>query len=241
VWDIAAQCLRPVHVEQAGFGHHFGDDEMGFQTREGWEQGRRLNMMVPCRQCSECLHMRKCWWGKRAIQEWEEAKAISARTWFGTMTVSPENRYRLIAATRLRLEAHGQTLEELPPVERFREMSRDFGPLATKFFWRARRGLVGRKIPPMKMRYFLTMEPHKDWVPHFHCLIHEATPLHPIRKAHLEHFWPHGHAVWRLIHDESAAFYAAKYLGKYSVARVRASEYYGLRSKAKNNTFSEHR
>jgi hypothetical protein len=71
------------------------------------------------------------------------------------------------------------------------------------------------------------VEPHKDWTPHYHLLVHEVHPLLPIPQRRLSGIWPHGHTAFRLAKTDKVAFYAAKYLAKCSVARVRASKNYG--------------
>jgi hypothetical protein len=219
-WGIAGRCIRPVHVEQIG-EHH-----MELSLHNGQRQlqtGRTLGLEVACRQCRECLKTRQRLWGNRAVQEWKD----SPRTWFGTLTFSPSERYRLQLLTRRRLERQGVTLEELTPVERFREQAKETGKEVQDFIRRLRRGSKRQKRPPAVFRFFLAIEPHKDWTPHYHVLVHEVSEALPVTKATLEVAWPLGFTQWRLVKDARAAFYAAKYLGKYSVARVRASEFYG--------------
>lgn len=181
-------------------------------------------MLVQCRQCSGCLRARASMWGEAAVSEWKRWP----RSWFGTLTFAPENRYRFQVLTRARLDVCGIKIEELTPLERFREYARDTGPLVTRYLRRLRKGTKKDGIDRTIFRYLLTVEPHKDWVPHYHLLVHESNPLMPVRKKALDHYWNQGFCQWRLIKDERAAFYAAKYLGKYSMARVRASECYGV-------------
>jgi len=231
-WDIQGRCLRPVIVEQVG-EHHF---EMSKRTgKRQLQTGRALAMKVPCRQCSQCLRTRQRLWGNRAVQETVD----SSRTWFGTLTFAPSERYRLELLTRHRLEAQGITLEELPPVERFRELAKEANHEVQKFIKRLRFGNKREKRPPAVMRFFLAVEPHEDWRPHFHMLVHEVSEVFPVTKAMLEGPWQLGFVKWRLLKNgteqdaeslkkvKKAAFYAAKYLGKFSIARVRASEDYG--------------
>jgi hypothetical protein len=219
-WDVQGACQFPRNVEQAGTGHFQSSPDR--QDKE-WQQGRTLSMMVPCRKCEGCLKARAWRWGKRAVAEWEQ----SPRTWFGTLTFSPEERFRLIALTRQRFDAVGVTFEKMSPVERYSELHRTMGPLVTRFIKRLRKGAKASGFEPLSFRYLLAVEPHKDWVPHYHMLVHEVSDTDPVRKKALERPWPHGFTQWRLVKDSKQAFYAAKYLRKYSIARVRASECYG--------------
>lgn len=261
-WDISAGCLRPVYVEQSGFGH-FEADRPGVRfdpsdrpdatmtewaltgaahrrpevdpPKRGkrWQPHRVLSQKVPCRRCEVCLKHRATKWGLAAVREWKAAP----RTWFGTLTLSAGTRFQLLAQTRKRLEGQGVNFDLLPGVERYRELCRTFGPAPRLYFQALRDGR--KKLPPdesgdtrgfdpLVYRYLLTIEPHQDWMPHYHVLIHEVTDLCKVLKRPLKEMWrPHGFSKWKLVEDANQAFYAAKYLGKYSVARVRSSEYYG--------------
>jgi hypothetical protein len=219
-WDISGRCTAPLNVEQEGIGHLQDTFSDGFPR---WQPGRTLAMQVRCRRCAACLWARQCLWGKRAVAEWK----ASPRTWFGTLTFGPAERYKATCETRDRLDRQGVNLESLEPVERFRELHRELGPLVTLYLKRLRKGNRKLRLAPGVFRQLITVEPHKDWTPHYHLLVHEVSELSPIREKALSKQWPHGVVHWRLVTDERAAFYAAKYLGKLSVARVRASANYG--------------
>lgn len=218
-WNIAGRCERPVSIQQDGFGHHHGT---GKETK--WEPGRTLAMSVKCRQCPQCLRERRLLWGNRAVQEYR----ASSRTWFGTLTIAPENRYRFLALTRQRLDAQHCDLAGLTPRQQFAEVHKTTGPVVTEYI----KSLRGSRKSALPFRFLLTVEPHKDWTPHYHMLVHEVTDLHPVRKAILDGRWKHGFSQWRLVLDNKAAFYAAKYLGKFSMARVQASKNYGEANQA---------
>jgi hypothetical protein len=183
-------------------------------------------MQVACGHCPTCLRRRRVSFGRRAVNEFK----VSPRTWFGTLTFSPEKRFRNLALTRARLDSWGTDLASLSPVDRYREQHRETGPLVSKFFRALRKGRKKLKIERQYFRYLLTVEPHADWTPHYHVVLHEVSELAPVRKTALEALWPHGHVHWRLVQDPEAAFYAAKYLGKFASARVRVSKRYGKTS-----------
>jgi hypothetical protein len=226
-WNIAGRCVRPVDMVHIGRdSHEYSLAGLRAGTlSSAWQDNRMLRLRVPCRQCDDCLRKRRTKWGRGAVSEFR----TSSRSWFGTLTFRPEFRYRLKAAVAMRLLAEGRRLEELEPVEQFRELCKEAGPLVTRFLDRLRNG-PGRKDGEqqrIQFRYLLTVEPHADWFPHYHILIHEISDLMPIRENFLSAQWTHGHCKWRLVKDDRAAKYVAKYLGKFSMARVRASKEYG--------------
>src|SRR6185312_15679776 len=147
---------------------------------------------------------------------------------FGTLTFRPEVRYLLLTAARSRLDREGICLEALPPKEQFAELHHETGHLVTNFLKDLRNGRLKSKVKPARFRYLLTVEPHSDWFPHYHVLLHEVDPLKPLRNAGLETLWKdHGFCKFRVARSTNACLYAAKYLSKVSFARVRASVNYG--------------
>lgn len=237
-WDVAAKCLRPVpitfdgkgHYQQPSYGRHWGE----------FQPNRTLSMQVTCRQCEACLQARVLYWRHRAIEEFKAAESLGLRTWFGTLTFGPAERYAFQTRTRLRLDdAWGRGPDREGP-RWFREQHRETGPMVTRYLRALRKGRKRQGDERLAFRYLLTVEPHKDWTPHYHVLVHEVHDLYPIRKERLQRFWDHGFSSWKLVHDANGASYAAKYLSKYSVARVRASEFYGATIEQRN-TISDHR
>ena len=224
-WDIAGRCQRPIEVVQEGEGHL---QPSASRKELEWQPNRTLAMQVPCRQCTACLRNRQKTWANRAKREFKQADSRGLRTWFGTLTFSPETRFKNLTRTRSRLDAAGENLEALEPKVRFREQHRETGALVSKFIRSLRKGRKKLRAERMFFRYLLTVEPHKDWVPHYHIMIHEVSDLYPIRKQALHDRWSHGFSSWKLVTDDNAAAYAAKYLGKFSIARVRASKNYGV-------------
>jgi hypothetical protein len=225
-WDISGKCQSPWVIEHHGQGHYEAASAGALRVAGAvWEPNRFLALRVPCRQCGACLKQRRIKWGDAAVSEFRTA----TRSWFGTLTIAPELRYRLKAAAAVRLMASGDRLEGLEPLKQFQELHREAGPLVTRFLYRLRSGARhGQGVrQQVRFRFLLTAEPHADWFPHFHILVHEISELMPIRERVLSAQWPHGHCKWRLVKDERAARYVAKYLGKFSMARVRASKEYG--------------
>ncbi len=227
-WDISARCQRPIEIVDEGEGHY-----QPSPSRAGleWQSNRTLAKLVPCRRCPSCLRARQRAWTVRAVREVKHAESRGLRTWAGTLTFNPHERYRMLSRTRSRLDAHGIDLASLHPDARFREQHRDLGPLVSKFLRSLRKGRKKLRQRRLFFRYFLTVEPHKDGTPHYHLVVHEISDLAPIPKQTLEASWrKHGFSHWRLIREPRQAAYAAKYLGKGAAARVRASKAYGAAS-----------
>ena len=245
-WDVSARCLRPIDLRLEGVGprpYHVGtvtgapfgrwlETNARARVLASQEPDRDLHMKVPCRQCRECLAARARMWGRRAVSEWE----LAPRSWFGTLTFQPEKRYAIVVQTELRLrEQGGKPLAELNKRDRFAELQRTAGPLVTRYLYALRDGRAGGRwhrgsrveCPPVRFRYILTAEPHGDGFPHYHAVVHELPLHHPIRRRQLACLWDHGFASWSVVQTEQQAFYAVKYLGKTSLARVRASSNYG--------------
>ena len=77
-------------------------------------------MQARCRKCPECLAHRRRLWTARAVDEIE----VSSRTWFGTLTVKPFERfkYKLLAERKLQRRGglpDGQSLSSLSSAEQF--------------------------------------------------------------------------------------------------------------------------
>lgn len=176
---------------------------------------------VPCRQCENCLRRRAAHWRMRANTEWQAA----SRTWFGTLTLKPEQHFRVLS------EARAYCSKSLDPEKR------DFDSLPTEEQFALRHRIISREITlyvkriretsGAKLRLLCVAEEHKSGLPHYHMLVHEPNPAESISKAQLEAGWKWGFSNWRLVKDPRAAGYVTKYLAKSSKARVRASVDYG--------------
>lgn len=176
-----------------------------------------LIMTVKCRKCDQCLKERARMWSRRAIAEIAEAD----RTWFGTITLSPEWHERFAAYARQKARKRlGEDFEALPPGQQFGLRNEFIGREFALMFKRLRKA-------GLKFRYLLVAEAHKSGLPHYHMLLHEHDGSF-VRKVVLDASWKFGFAKWRLVSaDGREARYVAKYLTKTAAARVRASLNYG--------------
>lgn len=219
-WDVSRDCERPVPVSLASraTGEFRNVTKFGVKPVPGIE----LNLLTPCRRCRVCLAKKARLWTWRALNELECAE----RTWFGTLTTSPETDFWIdsVCATRKR------DFWMLSSDKKFAAQAQVLGIEATKWLKRV------RKNSGCRFRYLLVTETHdsrktapeKKGRPHLHCLIHEFAGQ-PIPKRILDAAWHHGHTQFRLTAGSKVAWYVSKYITKASDARVRASLDYGMR------------
>lgn len=205
-------CTSPVELAAIGLPSQFeGGNALPF------------TLTARCRKCEACLAHRRRLWTARAVDEIEAAR----RTWFGTLTVSPEQRFALtMRAEKARLRAGRETVSSLTAPEQFELLSSELGSEVTKWLKRV------RDVAPGPLRYLLVMEAHKDGFPHAHILVHEVGE--PIAKRMLQAKWRFGFSHFKLVGDDpGAATYVCKYLAKDALARVRASQHYGRAAKVR--------
>lgn len=165
---------------------------------------------------------------KRRAALWRGRVAVeynrSCRTWLGTLTISPQNRFIAVSQARQRLRNKGVDFDTEPELAQQVAIHREIGPSLQRYLKRV------RKASNAPLRYLLIGEMHKDGFPHYHVLVHELREDVPIRHRVLSEQWTEGFCNWKLVRDLSGALYAAKYLTKseaHSYARVRASVGYG--------------
>lgn len=214
--EYAGDCASPVYLDLHGkrlLDHPSGQ----------FAHGRGATLQVPCRKCPPCLKARSNSWAARAIDELK----FWPRTWFGTLTISPERHFlcELTASARVRARRN-EAWGALKPGEQFGYLVGAISPELTKWLKRI------RKESGARLRYLLVAEAHKSGLPHFHLLVHEMEGS--VRKRTLEGQWVQGFSHWRLVDNskEASAFYVCKYLAKSALVRIRASAAYGQPIKA---------
>ena len=219
-WDVYGRCTSPVVVERHARERSVADGH-AFQMGKREFVPITVTMETPCRKCEACLRHRARSWALRAQQEINAA----ARTWFATLTLSPDKHYLMLLRAKARLSARGVSFEALTPEEQFAERHASVSKELTLWVKRL------RKNTEAPLRLLLVAEAHKTGLPHYHGLIHEQDAERPVRHAQLAASWPHGFTKFKLVApDEGArrtAWYVCKYLTKDNRARVRASLSYG--------------
>lgn len=153
-----------------------------------------------------------------------EIKQAQGRTWFLTLTLSPQAHSTMANRARLRLAGQGIDFDTLPHASAFAERNREVGREITLYLKRI------RKESASALRYCLVAEAHKSGLPHYHALVHEVDFDNPVRASTLKGQWKLGFSQCKLVaqgDERRTANYVAKYLSKDAASRVRASAGYG--------------
>jgi len=217
-WDVSGRCQSPVSVELVGRPAADWIQRLKFVVvAKGTKHSLIVELTTPCRKCPACLKQRMKMWAARAMHEVRNAR----RTWFATFTFSPEAFYAMQCRALAIAEQRCIPTNELTSDEVSARQSEECAKELTLFLKRIR-----KKVPSHAVRYLLVREKHKSGLPHWHALIHESGAV-PIPYRVLDGAWKLGHSKFKLMEDERAAFYVAKYLGKSNEGRVRASIRYG--------------
>lgn len=174
-------------------------------------------LSVRCRKCSACLKQRAKVWATRGQLELLAAR----RSWFGTLTVSPQERFRARLRADAACDKRGVRFLSLSDSEQFAEIAKILRGDFQLYLKRV------RKASRARIRYLMTTEAHADGFPHLHLLLHEYEGA--TTKRLLEEQWPLGLSHWRLVdaHDHKVPWYVAKYLTKSILAKPIASLRYG--------------
>lgn len=214
--DASGSCESPV-----GFEHKYASQTHDAMHRPTPGQLRTFYVDGEgrCRKCGSCLKHRTQLWTQRAIQE----TRMSSRTWFGTLTLNPNEHQLILNEARSYCHNSAVDFDAQDFGTQFQDRVRHVGQRLTKYLKRVR----AQTSAPF--RYIFVVEMHKSMLPHLHCLVHEQQASSPIRKAILQDQWTHGFSNWKLVAagHRGACYYTCKYLSKQSVARVRASVGYG--------------
>lgn len=243
--DVAGNCQRPVMVPITGLKarlptlmtefnrpwHDSADHPAGGLAyigpgfAETPNLPRHVDIAVRCRKCEACQRARRYHWRMRASAE----TSAALRTWFGTITLSPEEQFRLVASARANLRRAGTDYDDLSHDEQFRESCKLLVAHMQRYLKRLRKeGCV--------FRYLWVIERHKSGAPHVHILVHERAA--PVRHRQLTGQWPHGFTKFNLVAEGEAGkaiSYVAKYLTK-GLMRPYASSNYGAINAASSIT-----
>jgi len=209
-WHLAGRCSAPLNLKRAP------PPGLAWTNQE-------LQMQVRCRTCENCLRQRAREWAARAARE----TGFWPVSWFCTMTLAPDQQYRLRAQTVARLLDKSVDFEALAAGEQFGELCDTIYRTELQDYWKRVRAETGKP-----MRFMCVAEAHKSGLPHFHALVHEV-------ERYTEVAWDTFSVLksqWRLGHFDASGidrqnlgsvWYVTKYLSKDAIARVRASAFYG--------------
>lgn len=218
-WNIAGDCHRPFVTTM--WGRAPADRGEKYIVVRPFKENTPavLEIETRCRKCSACLWARQRRWYGAAMQE----LALAPRTWFGTLTLSPDNQFKYQLLAQKRCLKRSVDYHTLSASEQYVERHNAIGQEITRYLKRV------RKNSGAKLRYLLVAERHKSGEPHYHMLLHEVNHGGKVLHRHLSKAWTLGFENWRLsdpLKPRSAA-YLCKYLAKSAEARVRASQRYG--------------
>lgn len=218
---MAGDCQNPIEIYRAGWSTGpSGKCELNTLSGSAGKLRKAVSVKLRCRQCTSCLRARGRYWRRAAMNEMAQSAIVGGRTWFGTLTLTPE--YQAEATYRAMSAVGGpDVFWELSPQKQFAERHHAVQRQLTLALKRLR-----KEMGAGAFRYLLVCEAHKSGLPHYHMLIHECSATLSVRKSSLNDFWRLGFSQWRLAKPEAAA-YVAKYLSKAALARVRASQRYG--------------
>lgn len=185
--DVAGSFLRSVQQQFPGATLVGTTEPRGMSSDVVVRDGRIpiwLIAEVPCRKCDNCLKRRARAWSIRAQQEFR----VAQRTWFGTLTVSPQAMSAALNHARARVAANeildaatGEFLKEdyerLPENERVAHLHRYFSPRITRYLKRVRKGALPEYLWPKAAIASSLIGPYKiygrffeAWATHFRFL-----------------------------------------------------------------------
>lgn len=187
---------------------------------------------VRCRKCAPCLKAKARYWAAAGYHQTLLAAERGDRTWFGTLTLRPEEQHRLLTLAQSKwMDVHAPDSqfpawwEDSLCDHRFALVRAELVRELQKYWKRLRK--AGHSFS-----YLVAIERHDSGLPHVHWLLHEHGA--PIRKRQLEAQWGLGYTKVVLVGGKSkrtagpakAAFYVVKYLQKSAQARQIASRGY---------------
>lgn len=215
---IAPWCNRPVAVTLATAKGSIPDVSRRSDSFTQFRYRRELNIAAACRRCAGCLDHKRKLWGARAYGETIRAH----RTWFGTLTFTPNLHDQALRIAMSRTWEDGVDYCKLTEAQQLAVNAEVLYAPIQRFVKRLRK-------QGSAFRYLIVPEPHKSGLVHFHVLFHETDPDKPLRKAQLEEQWRAGISHWRVVQTgkKSAVWYVCKYLSKEAEYKPRASTQYG--------------
>lgn len=212
----SGDCASPVHIERKVLRVKRSNLEL---DHIGPERLTTIEYTARCRRCGPCLKQRARQWAYRARQELR----LAERSWFGTLTLSPDSHFRAMIQAERRLRAGGERFEDVSLDAQFQLRNQQNQREITLWIKRV------RKVSGSMIRLLIIAEAHKSGLPHYHVLVHQCGDGPPVLWKHLAGQWKLGYTKFNIVPegDERAAFYLTKYLTKSALAKVRASVRYG--------------
>lgn len=225
-WDIGGNCRNKQRVNRYSRASELASSiredreyvnatavNPGYWRQKGARIGMEVTLLTKCRtKCPVCLAERAALWRGRAISECEAA----SRNWFGTLTLRPEEHYRLDAIARAGIRHPSDKFWIREPMFNWHDLTDDaraaermqaVGRELTLWLKRV------RKNSGVPFRYLAVTEIHdgskrsqiKDRElrshcvtghPHIHILMHEVDAGRPLLKKFLSGRWSDRKSDW---------------------------------------------
>lgn len=235
-WSACGRCNAPNEIYLVGSDKPFklatGGPHGAFVPAWRAPPVQQLLVKTRCKHCADCIATRRRQWIGRAMTE---TSSNGARSWFTTLTASPEHHARMAADVDAQMEFEFPRAVEAARRRRAPDPSYEdvrWPLLAARFNkeitdWLKRvRGRARHAF-----RYLCVLERHKNGLPHAHILVHENADF-PITRRRLCDAWRIGFSQAKLFGGDNAdkrkvASYVAKYISKTMASRIRSSIGYG--------------
>lgn len=213
-WDCAGNCQEPYRRATIGRPPAPMYRDRMIMIGPGTKTTIEVVIWLRCNHCRTCLARRAALWRRRATHE----LLFSARTWMGTLTFKPSERYRLLAKASAE---YGPGFDGLPAHHQYRLIERQAYKEVQKYWKRV------REESNQPLRYFMVAEEHRDGSLHYHAFVHERAGSE-LRWKTLSSQWQAGFSKWKLCDRNPASVrYVTKYLTVAIHSRARASVSYG--------------
>ena len=219
-WDMAGDCANSFRTEVFARPSRRKDGFRDIVVKPMEQIPIEVVLLTRCRLCRYCKEAKRKMWAYRA----EAETRASYRTWFGTLTLSPDQHFRILTECRARESKQGVDFDSLSSEEQFKLLDSRISRELKLMLMRVRSAYGS------PYRYLVIAEAHKSGLPHYHVLMHEVTANAPLRYNTLNGQWRLGFSKWRLVKSVNEARYVCKYLTKSTQARVRASQEYGQKT-----------
>ena len=248
VWqiDLHGDCLDPVRIGAHSYDVRWPMAEGVLDATAVPVSVKSLHAVrsVRCRSCIKCRWAKRNFWGLAGMKMTQETSDQGNRTWFMTLTISPEAAAEFAGRAMYKHpEIERESWRKTEPVTyfckrrrkqvtvdafvcdaRFDALREVFTTEAQRYFKRLR-----GKRGAHRFKYVLVFERHKSGLPHAHILLHECNG--PILKSWLVAKWPWGFVQANLVGGRArnaasphkAAWYVSKYLTKSHQSRLIAS------------------
>lgn len=152
---------------------------------------------VRCRRCPACLRARMGFWLHHAVGMTRATEEQGLRTWFGTLTLSPESQQATLAIARQQWMQDYGVSSQVPTWWDDPKCDYRFGLHRAVLVRELQLYFKRLRKAGHAFKYFVVFERHKSGWPHIHWLLHESQVA--IKKDQLQEQWKHGFSHVKLV------------------------------------------